>query len=54
VVVTIHALDDARLEGTVSKIIPSGDSGHTFEIEAALPVTPRLYPGMFGKAEFPR
>lgn len=54
VVVTIDALDDARLEGKVSKIIPSGDDGHTFVVEATLPATDKLYPGMFGKAEFSR
>jgi RND family efflux transporter MFP subunit len=52
VVVTIDALDDARLNGKVTKIIPSGDASHTFVVEATLPATNKLYPGMFGKAEF--
>ena len=52
VVVTIDALDDARLHGKVTKIIPSGDASHTFVVEATLPATSKLYPGMFGKAEF--
>jgi membrane fusion protein (multidrug efflux system) len=51
--VTIDALDDLRLAGTVSTIIPSGDiSTHEFTVEATLPPQDRLYPGMFGKAEF--
>ena len=52
VVVTIDALDGARLNGKVTKIIPSGDASHTFVVEATLPATNKLYPGMFGKAEF--
>jgi RND family efflux transporter MFP subunit len=54
IVVIIDALDDARLNGTVTKIIPSGDESHTFVVEATLPATDKLYPGMFGKAEFSR
>ncbi len=54
VVVTIDALDNARLNGKVSKIIPSGGKSHTFVVEATLPATDKLYPGMFGKAEFSR
>ncbi len=51
--VIIDALNDLRLTGTVSKIIPSGDlSTHEFTIEATLPAQDKLYPGMFGKAEF--
>ena len=51
--ITIDALDDLRLVGTVSKIIPSGDvSTHEFTVEAKLPPQHKLYPGMFGKAEF--
>lgn len=51
--VTIDALDDLRLTGSVSTIIPSGDiSTHEFTVEATLPPQARLYPGMFGKAEF--
>ena len=52
VVVTIDALDGARLNGKITKIIPSGDANHTFVVEATLPATNKLYPGMFGKAEF--
>jgi RND family efflux transporter MFP subunit len=53
ITVIIDALDDLRLTGTVSKIIPSGDpSTHEFTIEATLPPQQKLYPGMFGKAEF--
>ena len=51
--VTIDALDDLRLTGSVSTIIPSGDvSTHEFTVEATLPAHDSLYPGMFGKAEF--
>ncbi len=51
--ITIDALDDLRLVGTVSKIIPSGDvSTHEFTVEVKLPPQEKLHPGMFGKAEF--
>jgi RND family efflux transporter MFP subunit len=51
--VIIDALDDLRLTGTVSKIIPSGElTTHEFTIEATLPAQEKLYPGMFGRAEF--
>jgi RND family efflux transporter MFP subunit len=51
--VIIDALDDLSLTGTVSKIIPSGEmSTHEFTIEADLPAQEKLYPGMFGRAEF--
>ena len=53
--VTIDALDDLELEATVSRIIPSGDaSTHEFVVEATLPPQAKLYPGMFGIAEFGR
>lgn len=53
VTVTIDALDDLTLEAKVSKIVPSGDaSTHEFVVEATLPQQGKLYPGMFGKAEF--
>ena len=53
VTVTIDALDDLSLIGTVSIIIPSGDvSTHEFTVEAKLPAQEKLFPGMFGKAEF--
>jgi len=53
ITVIIDALDDLHLAANVSKIIPSGDlSTHEFTIEATLPAQAKLYPGMFGKAEF--
>jgi membrane fusion protein (multidrug efflux system) len=53
--VTIDALDGLKLEGKVSKIIPSGDvTTHAFVVEAVLPSREKLYPGMFGKADFSR
>lgn len=53
VTVTIDALDHLRLAATVTIIVPSGDlSTHEFVVEAALPQHDRLFPGMFGKAEF--
>jgi RND family efflux transporter MFP subunit len=53
VVVTIDALGNLELAATVSKIIPSGDEAtHEFIVEAVLPATKKLYPGMFGKARF--
>ena len=52
VYVTIDALDDLRLECWVSKIIPSGSTNHTFIVETTLPRHDKLYPGMFGKANF--
>ena len=55
IVVTIDALDDLALEATVTKIVPSGNlSSHEFLVEATLPAQEKLYPGMFGKAEFRR
>ena len=53
VTITIDALDDLSLVGTVSIIIPSGDvATHEFTVEAKLPAQEKLFPGMFGKAEF--
>ncbi len=53
VTVTIDALDDLALAATVTKIVPSGDlSTHEFVVEATLPQQDKLFPGMFGKAEF--
>ena len=55
ITVTIDALDDLALGATITKIVPSGDlSTHEFLVEAALPAQDKLYPGMFGKAEFAR
>lgn len=51
--VTVDALDDVTLAGTVRRIIPAGDvRTHTFEVEIDLPEQPGLFPGMFGKATF--
>jgi len=53
IIITIDALNDLELEATVTKVIPSGDtSTHEFIVEAVLPAQDRLYPGMFGKANF--
>ncbi len=53
ITVTIDALDDLALDATITKIVPSGDqSTHEFLVEATLPAQDKLYPGMFGKAEF--
>ena len=55
ITVTIDALDDVALEATITKIVPSGDlATHDFLVEATLPAQDKLYPGMFGKAEFTR
>lgn len=55
IVVTIDALDGLALQATVTRIVPSGDlSSHEFPVEARLPPHEKLYPGMFGKAQFPR
>jgi RND family efflux transporter MFP subunit len=51
--IIVSALGDLKLEGKVSRIIPSGDPiTHSFLVEIALPEQDGLYPGMFGKAEF--
>jgi RND family efflux transporter MFP subunit len=51
--VTIDALGDEPLQGTVSKVLPAGDARtHTFTVEIDLPATEGLYPGMFGQARF--
>jgi RND family efflux transporter MFP subunit len=54
VLVTVDALDDAPLRGSVRAVVPSGDEDHTFLVEIELPEQPGLYPGMFGKAVFGR
>lgn len=41
-----------EVAGVVSTIVPSGDESHGFVVEVALDPLPRLYPGMFGKAQF--
>lgn len=50
--ITITALGDEPVSASVIRIIPNGDDRHTFIIELALPSSPGLYPGMFGKAVF--
>ena len=50
--ITITALGDEPVNASVIRIIPNGDDRHTFIIELALPSSPGLYPGMFGKAVF--
>lgn len=52
VLVTVDALEDSPLRGTVDTVIPSGDQENGFLIEIALPEQTGLYPGMFGKAVF--
>jgi RND family efflux transporter MFP subunit len=52
VLVTVDALEDSPLRGTVSTVIPSGDQDHSFLVEIALPAQAGLFPGMFGKAVF--
>jgi RND family efflux transporter MFP subunit len=52
IIVSVDALNDMRFEGKVIKIIPSGNASHTFVVEGTLPAVKKLYPGMFGKAEF--
>jgi len=55
ITITIDALNDLELKATVTKVIPSGNtSTHEFIVEAVLPAQDRLYPGMFGKANFSR
>lgn len=55
ITVTIDALNDLTLDATIARIIPSGNpSTHEFLVEATLPAADKLYPGMFGKAEFAR
>ena len=52
VLVTVDALDDSPLRGSVSAVTRSGDQDHTFLVEIALPEQPGLYPGMVAKAVF--
>ncbi len=49
---TVSALRPEPSEARVIKLIPSGDSRHTFLLEMSVPELPGLYPGMFGKAVF--
>jgi len=50
--VRIDALSKATVAGAITKIVPSGNDAHSFMVEAELDKLPKLYPGMFGKAEF--
>lgn len=50
--VRIDALPDVAVAGRVQRIIPSGDSvTRRFGVDVALPVSPGILPGMFGRAE---
>lgn len=41
------------LKGTVSRVVPSGDPAtRSYQVKIALPETPGLMPGMFGRAGF--
>ena len=50
--VRVDAAGADELEGTIRKVVPSGDSSHTFLVEIELPQMKGVYPGMFGKARF--
>ncbi len=53
--IVFDALGGKQLEGSVEKIIPSGDpKNHTFTIDIALPPNEGLLPGMYGKIEIVR
>jgi membrane fusion protein, multidrug efflux system len=42
------------LKGTVNRVVPSGDPvTRSYQVKIALPQTPGLMPGMFGRANFP-
>ena len=50
--VIIDALDSI-LHGTVSRIVPSADQvTRRYQVKIALPETPSLFPGMFGRIHF--
>lgn len=52
VTVRIDALAARAIEGTVQRIVPSGDPvTRRYEVTVALPSDPALMPGMFGRAE---
>ena len=51
--VRIDALRGDAIQGTVQRIIPSGDPiTRRYEVDVALPASPDMLPGMFGRAEF--
>jgi len=51
-VVSIDSLP-APLKGTVTRVVPSGDPvTRSYQVKIALPETPGLMPGMFGRAVF--
>lgn len=53
--VTIDALGDAPLAGSVAQIVPAGDpSSRSFVVKIDLPADPRLRSGLFGRAQFSR
>lgn len=53
--VIIDALDDEPLEGTVTRVLPSGDPAtHTFLVKVALPQAPGLKSSMFGRMRLTR
>ncbi|RAI43863.1 efflux RND transporter periplasmic adaptor subunit [Rhodoplanes roseus] len=50
--VRIDALPGQVIEGTIQRIVPSGDPvTRRFEVSVAVPPDPALMPGMFGRAE---
>lgn len=52
VMVRIDALAGREVQGTVQRIVPSGDPvTRRYEVMVALPPDPALLPGMFGRAE---
>lgn len=53
--VIVDALDGEGLEGTVTRVLPSGDPAtHTFLVKVALPSTPGLKSSMFGRMHLTR
>ena len=51
--VRIDALGGDAIEATIQRIIPSGDPvTRRYEVDVALPGSPGILPGMFGRAEF--
>lgn len=51
--VRIDALPGEAIKGAVQRIIPSGDPvTRRYQVDVALPVSPEILPGMFGRAEF--
>lgn len=51
--VRIDALHGDEIKGAAQRIIPSGDPvTRRYEVDVALPFSPGILPGMFGRAEF--